>query len=420
MSLTKATYSMIQGAVANVLDFGAVGDWNGTTGTDDTAAINAAIASLGNNGGTVFFPTGRYKTTAKITVSTPVRIVGTGRGSNSNVHKCEIVKTGNYTALEFVPGAAWGGIEDIAIGTSNSAFTGDGLYISSGRIDVDRIAITNQGGKGLNIYDANCSNFSNVYIFNCAIGLYVEGVNPAPDVNGITFLNFDILSSRQDGIYIVNAIANTHVGMCIQGSVRYGIYITNGARNIFYGTYSENNGAGNSALVFGGGADFNYVEFTTADTLGTVTNPTGSNGWRVLGGNIVLANGEGIDFSQGTVNPGMTSTVLDAYEEGTWTPSFTSLTTSGTVNISATYTLVGRMCHCTVSIVGSGGGTSSAVLGTTRMAGLPFTPAGSDILSVLNANSLAPISQSLVVASSYLPTWTTLGNVLISFTYETT
>ena len=418
MSLTKATYSMIQGAVANVLDFGAVGDWNGTTGTDDTAAINAAIASLGSAGGTVFFPTGRYKTTSKITVSTPVRIVGTGRGSNGGIHRCEIVKTGSYTAIEFVPNAAWGGIQDIAIGSSNSAFTGDGLYISSGRIDVDRISITNQAGFGINVYDANCSNFSNVYIFNCVIGLYIDGATP-PDTNGITFVNFDILISRQDGIYINQAIANTYVGMCIQGSVRYGIFI-NGDRHQFYGTYSENNGVGNSALVYGSNADFNYVEFTTADTLGIVPNPTGSNGYRVLGGNIVLANGEGIDFSQGTVNPGMTSTVLDSYEEGTWTPSFSSLTTSGTVNVSATYTLVGRMCHCTVSIVGSGGGTSSSVLGTTRMSGLPFTPAGSDILSVLDGSSLAPISQSLVVPSSYLPSWTTLADVLISFTYETT
>ena len=414
MSLTKATYSMIQGAVANVLDFGA----DPTNTADSTAAINAAIASLGSNGGTVFFPTGRYRTTSKITVSTPVRVVGTGRGSNGGVHKCEIVKTGSYTALEFVPGAAWGGIQDIAIGSSNAAFTGDGLYISSGRIDVDRISITNHGGFGINVYDANVSNFSNVYIFNCDTGLYINGASP-PDTNGITFVNFDILNSRQDGIYVANAIANTFVGMTIQGSARYGILI-NSDRHIFYGTYSENNGSANDALVFGANADFNYVEFTTADTLGTVANPTGSNGWRVLGANIVLANGEGIDFSQGVVNPGMTSTVLDAYEEGTWTPTFTSLTTSGTVNVSATYTLVGRMCHCTVSIVGSGGGTSTSVLGTTRMSGLPFTPLGSDILSVLNGNSLAPIDQCLVVTSSYLPSWATLANVLISFTYETT
>ena len=42
MSLTKVSYSMISGAVVNVLDFGAVG--NGTT--DDTTAIQAAINSI--------------------------------------------------------------------------------------------------------------------------------------------------------------------------------------------------------------------------------------------------------------------------------------------------------------------------------------------------------------------------------------
>lgn len=414
MSLTKATYSMIQGAVANVLDFGA----DPTNTADSTAAINAAIASLGSNGGTVFFPTGRYKTTAKITVSTPVRIVGTGRGSNGGVHKCEIVKTGSYTALEFVPNAAWGGIQDIAIGSSDPAFTGDGLYISSGRIDVDRISITNQAGFGINVYDANCSNFSNVYIFNCSIGLYIDGATP-PDTNGATFVNFDILNSRQDGIYVAKSIANTFVGMCIQGSTRYGIFI-NSDRHIFYGTYSENNGGANDALVFGSNADFNFVEFTTADTLGTVTNPNKNNGWRVTGSSTVVGVGEGIDFSNTTPAAGMTSQNFTRYEEGTWTPSFTSLTTVGTVAITGQYTLIGKMCFCTIAIVGAtGADTSASVAGTTLFTGLPFTAAGVNSTMTATNGAIANLGVGLVTSTnSYPPAWAATQNVWLSFCYR--
>jgi hypothetical protein len=56
MSLTKASYSMITGACANVLDFGA--DKTGVT--DSTTAFQAAIDSLPTNGGTVYIPSGSY------------------------------------------------------------------------------------------------------------------------------------------------------------------------------------------------------------------------------------------------------------------------------------------------------------------------------------------------------------------------
>jgi len=56
MALTKVTYSMIVGAATNIKDFGAVGDWNGTTGTDDTAAIQAAIDYAAVNNLQVYIP----------------------------------------------------------------------------------------------------------------------------------------------------------------------------------------------------------------------------------------------------------------------------------------------------------------------------------------------------------------------------
>lgn len=54
MSLTKATYSMIEGAPVNTLDFGAVQD----NLTNNTAAMQAAINSLGSYGGLVVNPYG--------------------------------------------------------------------------------------------------------------------------------------------------------------------------------------------------------------------------------------------------------------------------------------------------------------------------------------------------------------------------
>ena len=62
MALTKVSYSMIQGAPVNVLDFGAIGDGV----ANDTVAIQAALASMQSTGGELFFPKGTYKITAPI------------------------------------------------------------------------------------------------------------------------------------------------------------------------------------------------------------------------------------------------------------------------------------------------------------------------------------------------------------------
>jgi hypothetical protein len=64
MSLTKISYSMVVGAPANVLDYGAKGDGV----TDDTAAIQLAI----NSGKRVFFPAGTYI----LTIGTSITLEG--------------------------------------------------------------------------------------------------------------------------------------------------------------------------------------------------------------------------------------------------------------------------------------------------------------------------------------------------------
>jgi Pectate lyase superfamily protein len=81
MALTKASYSMITGAVANVLDYGATG--NGTT--DDTAAIQAAIDS----GKDVYLPTGAYLVDPDVglVVKNGTTIFGEGKANSIIVAK---------------------------------------------------------------------------------------------------------------------------------------------------------------------------------------------------------------------------------------------------------------------------------------------------------------------------------------------
>jgi hypothetical protein len=65
----------------NVLDFGAVADWNGVSGTDNTAAINAAHARLlARGGGTLYFPSGKYLVSGQIKLPTSGVTIAGGEG----------------------------------------------------------------------------------------------------------------------------------------------------------------------------------------------------------------------------------------------------------------------------------------------------------------------------------------------------
>jgi hypothetical protein len=64
MSLTKVSYSLIQGAFYNVLDYGA----DPTGVADSTAPIQAAVDAAVITGGTVFLPKGYYRVTSTINI----------------------------------------------------------------------------------------------------------------------------------------------------------------------------------------------------------------------------------------------------------------------------------------------------------------------------------------------------------------
>lgn len=107
---------------------------------------------------------------------------------------------------------------------------------------------------------------------------------------------------------------------------------------------------------------------SVGDSLAFYTNGSNERLRITSDGTLQLRNSPGIDFSQIQTNAtGMTSELLDSYEEGSWTPAISGATLSGA---SGNYTKIGRFVHaffyCPVS---SHNNNTTEV----EITGLPFT-----------------------------------------------
>lgn len=129
--------------------------------------------------------------------------------------------------------------------------------------------------------------------------------------------------------------------------------------------------------VFGRNPTFNNVTVDGILTVDQVVEKTGATGITLDGvtlkdGNVVLADGKGIDFSA-TAGAG-TSELFDDYEEGTWTPVYTASTTDPTFASypvrSAHYRKIGAMVFVTARFRTSG--YNSDGVGNLRISGLPY------------------------------------------------
>jgi len=126
------------------------------------------------------------------------------------------------------------------------------------------------------------------------------------------------------------------------------------------------------------------VPKTTLDVVGIVSATgavisgvsTFSSDITISNGNIVIGtSGKGIDFSANANAAGMTSELLDDYEEGTWTPIATSSSGSITSYVSGgNYTKIGDTVrvngYINITNQGSAGGQY------LNSSGLPFTSSG--------------------------------------------
>lgn len=325
MALTKVTYSMIEGASVNVLDYGAKGDGL----TDDTAAFTAALA----NGKVVFVPASSSPYIVDgVVMSANSKLYSFGNAilkrknnaTQSSMIKCDSinnfiisgVKLDGNKANQTVIGH---GI--YVVDTTDSAnFTfsfiennnlidhnGHGILIErSSSIRIIGNTAANNTYNGITVQDPQQpvpSSATSKHIIvsenetsNCAVGIQILGTTAGSTALG------EILSQSNyvNGFFVVNNNSchdNALIGLCCQGT---GFSVT--------GNVLERNGNGTSY----GGALFNcgYSSFTG----NTVVNnyyygvDAGFACFSEISGNVIYSNGKVIGQAIG-LNLGATNCV---------------------------------------------------------------------------------------------------------------
>jgi hypothetical protein len=159
------------------------------------------------------------------------------------------------------------------------------------------------------------------------------------------------------------------------GNTKYNSTDSSGESKISFGW--SNHGAANIAAYkqttnLTGFKVYTELGFNTANLALTID----SSGNLIPNGNLVVANGKGIDFSA-TAGTG-TSELFDDYEEGTFTATLTGATTAPTtpVTVTARYVKVGKLVTVNIYMLDK---NTTGASGKMQITGLPFTAQGGSV-----------------------------------------
>jgi hypothetical protein len=149
--------------------------------------------------------------------------------------------------------------------------------------------------------------------------------------------------------------------------------------------------------------------------LKTVGNPSTRFGDQtIISGNLVIGTaGKGIDFSADPNAPGMTSELLDDYEEGAWTPTDGSGAGLSFTVSDNKYTRVGRIVNCSALITYPA--TASGI--NAQITGLPFVVGNYSVGQLIGFFGVSGCVTASATLSDLFPrdlTGTSLTNVALS------
>jgi len=155
--------------------------------------------------------------------------------------------------------------------------------------------------------------------------------------------------------------------------------------------------------IFGRNPTFNNVDVDGTLTVNQIVEKTSASGISLDGvvlkdGNVVLADGKGIDFSATSDASGSSSELFDDYEEGGFVPNVEGTTTAGAGTYSSRagkYTKVGNrvMFNCWINM------TAHTGSGNMVVTGLPYTSNSGNNFHSCNVD----YSSALIVPSGQIP-----------------
>jgi hypothetical protein len=253
-SVGKTVHQKLQ-EIVSVKDFGAVGNWNGTTGADDTAAIQNAVNQL-TYGQSLYFPAGTYRITSAITIPAGISFSFFGDGSRASTVQQVTAGQSGFVSANNPPATSvnWCQIRDMGI-IGNNGF-GWGLdMLGMNRANYINVLFeswgyTSKTGGCVRLRACIIVVFTNC-AFNAAnYGIYnEETLVTAWNGGGCFGCVFESLFAPAiEGNYLngLSFIGNT-IESCFSGGVRVNI---GGGGLIFHGNYFEENITSGGAGVY--------------------------------------------------------------------------------------------------------------------------------------------------------------------------
>lgn len=425
MSLTKVSYSMIEGAPVNVLDYGASPTANATT---NTAAIQAALA-VSN---CVYIPPGTYDV-SQIVIQNAIGKTLTGASNGATVLRGTVAGT---SIIRF-GGATVGTNRALLCNLKKLTLSATAAYTYA----IECQWMTDANFTDIFVSGANITNglfldnswdnrYYNVYITGCTNGIICGATSSA---NNNTFFGGRLSGDTTGAVvgigFDVAGGGNAFYGVDIS-SYAIGIYSTYGFYGLTVsGCYFEGNnkdiasGGGGNCLgasitgnIFAVGAGSNYG----IDYLATAP----STGF-VVSGNVFRFKTIAINLGPEFINWDVTTNAFNncvlevngqgtnsAYETGSFTPNITL--GSGSVTISSAtgkYTKIKNQVAVQGSINLSGVSTPASSL---TIIGLPFV-CGTQISAVslmINNSGTNPISGVINASSASATLYKTVAGAL--------